>query len=85
MRSPREFAMTLLQALHSADGKVKLPGNIAALSTSSLKGIVHRALDTQPFLMVLDHLDAPSRVVTGDGRQLEVPVNDKQNSRCNDN
>jgi GTPase SAR1 family protein len=65
MRSPREFVMTLLQALHSADGKVKLPGNIAALSTSSLKGIVHRALDTQPFLMVLDHLDAPSRVVTG--------------------
>jgi hypothetical protein len=65
MRSPREFVMNLLQALHSADGKVKLPGNIAALSTSSLKGIVHRALDTQPFLMVLDHLDAPSRVVTG--------------------
>jgi len=65
MRSPREFVMTLIQALHSADGKVKLPGNIAALSTSSLKGIVHRALDTQPFLMVLDHLDAPSRVVTG--------------------
>jgi hypothetical protein len=22
---------------------------------------------------------------SGDGRQLEVPVNDKQNSRCNDN
>ena len=65
MRSPREFVMNLLQALHSADGKVKLPGNIATLSTSSLKGIVHRALDTQPFLMVLDHLDAPSRVVTG--------------------
>jgi hypothetical protein len=65
MRSPREFVMTLLQALHSVDSKVKLPGDIAALSTSSLKGIVHRALDTQPFLMVLDHLDAPSRVVTG--------------------
>jgi hypothetical protein len=57
--------MTLIQALHSADGKVKLPENIADLSTSSLKGIVHRALDTRPFLMVLDHLDAPSRVVTG--------------------
>ena len=65
MRSPREFVMTLIQALHSADGKVKLPENIADLSTSSLKGIVHRALDTRPFLMVLDHLDAPSRVVTG--------------------
>ena len=65
MRSPREFTLTLLQALHSVDDKVKLPGNIPALSTSSLKGIVHRALDTRPFLMVLDHLDAPSRVVTG--------------------
>lgn len=65
MRSPREFVLTLLQALHSADGRVKLPANLAALSTSSLKGIAHRALDTQPFLMILDHLDAPSRVVTG--------------------
>jgi hypothetical protein len=65
MRSPREFVLGLLQALHSADGRVKLPANLAALSTSSLKGIVHRALDTQPFLMILDHLDAPSRVVTG--------------------
>jgi len=64
-RSPREFVLTLLQALHSADGRVKLPANLAALSTSSLKGLVHRALDTRPFLMVLDHLDAPSRVVTG--------------------
>ena len=65
MRSPHEFVITLLQALHSADSKVTLPGNIADLSTSSLKGIVNRALDTRPFLMVLDHLDAPSRVVTG--------------------
>jgi hypothetical protein len=30
-----------------------------------MKGIVNRALDTRPFLMVLDQLDAPSRVVTG--------------------
>jgi len=65
LRTPREFGLTLLQALHSAGARVKLPTNLAALSTSSLKGIVHRALDTQPFLMVLDHLDAPSRVVTG--------------------
>jgi hypothetical protein len=65
IRSPREFAVTLLQALHSADDEMKVPGNLSALSTSSLKGIVHRALDTHPFLMILDHLDAPSRVVTG--------------------
>jgi len=64
LRSPREFALTLLHALHSADAAMKLPGNLMALSTSSLKGIIHRALDTHPFLMVLDHLNAPSRVVT---------------------
>jgi len=65
MRSPREFAFTLLQALHSADEAIKVPGNLSALSTSSLKGVIHRAFDTNPFLMVLDHIDAPSRVVTG--------------------
>ena len=47
------------------DAGIEVPSKIAALSSSSLKGIVHRALDTRPFLMVLDHLDAPSRVITG--------------------
>jgi len=65
MRSPREFAMALLQALHSADDGLRMPENISALSTSSLKGIIHRAFDAHSFLMVLDHLDTPSRVVTG--------------------
>lgn len=65
MRSPREFALALLQALHSVDEGIKPPGNLAVLSTSGLKGIVNRALDARPFLMVLDHLSAPSRVVTG--------------------
>jgi hypothetical protein len=70
MRAPREFLFALLQAIHSADEGINVPGNIAALSSSSLKGIVHRTLDTHPFLMVLDHLDAPSRVVTGMIRDL---------------
>jgi len=65
MRSPREFLLALLDAMHTADERIKTPGNTAALSSSSLKGIVNRALDTRPFLMVLDHLNAPSRVVTG--------------------
>jgi GTPase SAR1 family protein len=65
MRSPREFLLSLLSSLHSADQQISVSGNINALSSSSLKGVVHRALDTHPFLMVLDHLDAPSRVVTG--------------------
>jgi hypothetical protein len=63
-RSPRDLVLTLLHALHSADERIVIPGNVATLSTSSLKGIVKRALDTQPFLVVLDRLDAPSRVVT---------------------
>jgi hypothetical protein len=65
MRSPREFVLALLQALHEAGSEIKDPGSLDGLSTSSLKGIVHRALDMQPFLMVLDHLDTPSRIVTG--------------------
>jgi hypothetical protein len=64
MKTPRDFLLALLHALHSADNGIKVPGNLNALSSSSLKGIVHRALDTKPFFMVLDHLDAPSRVVT---------------------
>jgi hypothetical protein len=63
MRSPREFVLALLQALHSADHNLRIPEKLTALSTSGLKGIVNRALDTRPFLMVLDHLNAPSRVV----------------------
>jgi hypothetical protein len=63
--SPHELVLTLLRALHSADERIRVPGNVDALSTSSLKGIVNRALDTHPFLMVLDQLNAPSRVVTG--------------------
>ena len=65
MRLPREFVLALLQALYSADHNIIVPGNLAALSTTSLKGIVHGALDAHPFLMVLDHLEAPSRAVTG--------------------
>jgi hypothetical protein len=34
------------------------------MTTSSLKGVVNRALDSGPFLMVLDHVEGPSRVVT---------------------
>ncbi len=64
-RSPRELLLALLQAMHTADEAIDVPGNIGALSSSSLKGIVHRALDAQPFFMVLDHLDGPSRVVSG--------------------
>ncbi len=65
VRSPREFLLDLLGAMHSTARAAVVPANLTALSTTSLKGIAHRALDTQPFLMVLDQLNGPSRVVTG--------------------
>jgi hypothetical protein len=69
LRSQAKIRKSLLVFGPEGVGKSRLlsdvPGNIGALSSSSLKGIVHRALDAQPFFMVLDHLDGPSRVVSG--------------------
>ncbi len=64
-RSPRELLHALLESLRSADARIKMPANVEALSSTSLKGLVNRALDTNPFQMVLDQLEGPSRVVTG--------------------
>ncbi len=65
MRSPREMLLALLDGLKTAKARIPMPSNIGILSSSSLKGIADRALDTGSFIMVLDHLDGPSRVVTG--------------------
>ncbi len=70
MSSPREFVLALLRALHAADREIEVPSDVGSLSTSSLKGIAHRALDVRPFLMVLDHLDAPSRALAGTIKDL---------------
>ncbi len=70
MSSPRQFLLDLLNALHSAGSGLRVPENIAALSSKSLKGIVHQALDTGPYLMVLDQLDAPSSAMTGTIKDL---------------
>lgn len=66
IRSPRDFMLSLLQELRRLEKRqLRLPENVSALSTPSLKGIVQRALAAFPFLLVLDHLTGPSRVVTG--------------------
>ncbi len=51
-----------LRALSKRD--LRLPSEPKSLSTSSLKGIIQRTLDRYPSCW-LDHLSAPSRVVTG--------------------
>jgi hypothetical protein len=66
VRSPRDFMMALIEDLRRLDKRdLCLPANASSLSTSSLKGIVQRALARFPFVLVLDHLAGPSRVVTG--------------------
>jgi hypothetical protein len=65
VHTPREFLLALLNALHTADEAIAVPEDPKGISTTSLKGIAHRALDRREFLMALDHIDAPSREVTG--------------------
>lgn len=61
---PREMLMALVEELRRvAKPGVSLPADSASLSTGSLKGTVQRALDKYPFLLALDHLAGPSRVV----------------------
>jgi GTPase SAR1 family protein len=66
VRTPRDLMLSLIQNLRRLEKRdLRLPANLNALSTSSLKGIVQRALSQYPFLLVLDHLAGPSRVVSG--------------------
>jgi hypothetical protein len=41
-----ESLLAVHHKLHAADEAIKILGNLTALSASSSKGIVHRALDT---------------------------------------
>lgn len=62
-RSPHDLLLSLVNSLRQV--RVRgLPSNTSTMTTSSLKGVVNRTLDVEPFLMVLDHLEGPSRVVT---------------------
>jgi hypothetical protein len=66
VQSPREVLLALIEELRRvAKPGVNLPANSTTPSTGSLKGHVQRALDQHPFLLALDHLAGPSRVVTG--------------------
>lgn len=62
--TPRDLMLGILERLRNA-GKPELRLPSKTTSTPSLKGFVQRALDQFPFLLVIDHLAGPSRVVTG--------------------
>lgn len=63
-RSPRDLLLSLVSTLRQMLGARSLPSNTSTMSTSSLKGVVNRTLDVKPFLIVLDHVEGPSRVIT---------------------
>jgi len=64
--SPRELLLALVEELRRvAKARISLPADGTSMGTGSLKGIVQRALEQYPFLLALDHLAGPSRVVTG--------------------
>ena len=66
VQSPREILLTLAENLRRlAKPGISIPVNLVPLTTKSLKGIVQRALEKHPFLLAFDHLEGPSRVVTG--------------------
>lgn len=69
--TPRDLMLGILECLRIAGKReVRLPVGSKTMSTSSLKGFVQRALDQFPFLLVIDHLAGPSRVVTGMIKEL---------------
>lgn len=66
VESPREVLLALAENLRRlAKPRISIPANLTPLTSGSLKGIVQRALEQFPFILALDHLAGPSRVVTG--------------------
>lgn len=62
--SPRNLLVSLLEGIQSRS-QIAKPAGMIGLSSSSLKGVVHKEMDAGPFFMVIDQVAAPSKVVTG--------------------
>ena len=66
LRNPKEMLQALFDGLRALEKReLRLPDSTRSFSTPSLKGIVRRALAEFPFVLVLDDVAGPSRVVTG--------------------
>jgi len=62
-KSPDEFLLSLVESLRIKLGARSLPSHTSTMSTSGLKATVDRALNVKPFLLLVDQLQGPSRVV----------------------
>ncbi|MGA8939327.1 MAG: NB-ARC domain-containing protein [Acidobacteriaceae bacterium] len=64
--SPRELMLSIIQSLRAAGQRgLRFRPDLMSCSTNSLRACVDAALDQIPFLLVLDQVSGPSRVVTG--------------------
>jgi hypothetical protein len=62
-KSPHDLLLSLVESLRTKLGVRGLPSHTSTMSTSGLKATVDRALNVKPFLLLVDHLQGPSRVV----------------------
>lgn len=63
--SSRDLMLALVTGLRGISStSARLPKSPETLTTSSLKGVVLRMLDKIPCILVLDHLEGPSRVIS---------------------
>jgi len=62
-KSPHDLLLSLAESLVTKLGVRSLPSHTSTMSTSALKGTVDMALNLKPFLLLIDQLQGPSRVV----------------------
>jgi AAA domain len=62
-KSPHDLLLSLVESLRTKLGARGLPSHTSGMSTSGLKATVDRALNVKPFLLLVDQLQGPSRVV----------------------
>jgi DNA polymerase III delta prime subunit len=62
-KSPRDFLLSLVDTLRAKLGPRGLPSTTSSMSTGGLKVTVNKALDAKPFMLIIDHVQSPSRVV----------------------
>ena len=62
-KSPHHLLLALVESLRTKLGDRSLPSHTSTMSTTGLKATVDEALNARPFLLLVDHLQAPSRVV----------------------
>jgi hypothetical protein len=62
-KSPHDLLLSLVENLRAKLGVRSLPSLTSTMSTSALKATVDKALNVQPFLLLVDHLQGPSRML----------------------